>query len=456
MSLQQVYRYVDEHLAEAIELLQRLARQPSVSAQNLGIAEMADLCVSILQEEGISARLLALGDSPPLVVGEAVGASSRRLMLYSHYDVQPAEPLDQWETAPFEPDHRDGKLYGRGVSDNKGDLAARLFALRALRAVTGELPTSITFMLEGEEEVGSPHLAGLMQRYGHVFMADAGILEARTRAPNGQPRVVLGVKGLLCVELVAHASSRDAHSSLAPVVPSAAWRLNWALSSLKAPGEQVLIDGFYDHVRHWQEDELEALAALPDDEHWLRQEIGLQAYLGQVSGLEYRKRLFGQPTCNICGIQAGYTGPGSKTVLPSEARARLDFRLVPDQQPDDVLHKLRRHLDEHGYADIQIRAEGPGVAPARVPIQDPFARFCAETAESYYGQRALVFPTDAATIGLSTLNLFLPYTILLAPGAPGYWGSNIHAPNEHIRISDLADSIKFHALLLTRFAEGAF
>jgi len=456
MSLPQVYRYVDEHLEQAIELLQRLARQPSVSAQNLGIAEMADLCVSTLQEEGITAQLLALGDSPPLILGEAVGASPRCLMLYSHYDVQPVEPLDQWQTAPFEPVLRDGRLYGRGVSDNKGDLAARLFALRALRAVTGELPTTVRFMLEGEEEVGSPHLAGLMQRYGHLFMADAGVLEARTRAANGQPRVVLGVKGLLGVELVARSASRDVHSSLAPVVPSAAWRLNWALSTLKAPGERVLIDGFYDDVRPWQQDELEALAALPEDEHWLREEIGLHAYLDQVSGLEYRKRLFGQPTCNICGIQAGYTGPGSKTVLPGEARARLDFRLVPDQQPGDVLGKLRRHLDEHGYTDIQIRAQGSGLAPARVPIQDPFARFCAETAESYYGQPALVFPTDAATIGLSTLAKFLPYTILLAPGAPGYWGSSIHAPNEHIRISDLADAIKFHTLLLTRFAEGAF
>jgi acetylornithine deacetylase/succinyl-diaminopimelate desuccinylase-like protein len=292
-----------------------------------------------------------------------------------------------------------------------------------------------------------------MQHYGHLFMADGGILEARTRAANGQPRVVLGVKGLLGVELVARAASRDAHSSLAPVIPSAAWRLTWALSSLKAPGEQVLIGGFYDDVRPWQEDEMAALVALPDDEHFMRQELGLQGYLGQVSGLEYRKRLLGQPTCNICGIHSGYTGPGSKTVLPCEARARLDFRLVPDQQPSDILSKLRRHLDEHGYADIHIRAQGSGVAPARVSLRDPFARFCAEAAESYYGQPALVFPTDAATIGLSTLNRFLPYTILLAPGAPGYGGSSIHAPNEHIRISDLADSVKFHALLLTRFAE---
>ena len=455
MPIQKVYRYVDEHLEEAIDLLNRLVRQRSISAQDRGIGEMAELCVRVLEEEGVSARLLELEGSPPLILGAAAGASPRRLMLYSHYDVQPVDPLEQWDSDPFEPTLRDGKLYGRGVSDNKGDLAARLFALRALRTVSGELPVGVTFMLEGEEEVGSPHLPALMESYGRHFLADAGILEARAMTPGGRPRVVLGVKGMLYVELVARTANQDQHSKLAPVVPSAVWRLNWALSSLKATDERVLIDGFYDHVRDWQEDELEALADLPDDDRRLLEEMALDSFLGQASGLEYRKRLYGQPTCNICGIQGGYTGPGSKTVLPAEARAKLDFRLVPDQQPEDILRKLRHHLAERGFSDIEIRGLGPGIAPARVPIRDPFARFCAEVAETYYGSSALIFPTEPATIGLSTLNEFLPYTILLAPGAPGYWGSNIHAPNEHIRISDFADSIKFHALLLARFAHVA-
>jgi acetylornithine deacetylase/succinyl-diaminopimelate desuccinylase-like protein len=454
MAITDVYRYVDEHLEEAVELLQQLVRQPSISAQGKGILEMADLCVRILKKEGVAARLLELEGCPPLVLGEAEGKSPRRLMLYSHYDVQPVEPLDLWESAPFDPVIRDGKLYGRGTSDNKGDLAARLFALRALKAVTGEWPVSLVFMLEGEEEVGSPHLSRLLERYGHHFKAGAGVLEARSRAPNGQPRVSLGVKGILYVELVARTANKDLHSSLAPVVPSAAWRLNWALGTLKSPDDRLLIPGFYEEVREWTEDEIDALAALPDDEQLLREQIGIDVFLGDLAGLDYRKQLYGQPTCNICGLESGYTGPGSKTVLPSEARAKLDFRLVPDQRPEDVLQKLREHLDREGFPDVEIQALGEGVTAARVPVHDPFAQFCAELAGQYYKQPALIFPTEAATIGLSTMSRYLPYTILLPPGAPGYWGSNIHAPDEHIRVADFVDSIKFHALLFTRFAEA--
>jgi acetylornithine deacetylase/succinyl-diaminopimelate desuccinylase-like protein len=454
VSLERVDRYVDQYLEEAIFLLGRLVRQPSVAAQDLGVTEMAELCVRVLEEEGIPARLLELDGSPPLIVGDAQGASPRRLMLYSHYDVQPPDPTDAWQSPPFQLTRRNGKLYGRGASDNKGDLVARLFAVRALRAVRGDLPASVTFMLEGEEEVGSPHLAALLDQYADRFAADAGLLEARTRTPDGRPRVVLGVKGMLYVELLARAANRELHSSLAPVVPSAAWRLTWALASLKTPDGRVRVPGFYQAVRDWRADELDALAALPNDDAWLRDDLGLDGFLGSVSGLEYRKHLYGQPTCNICGIESGYAGPGAKTVLPEEARAKLDFRLVPDQEPRDILDKLRRHLDAEGFDDIEVRAAGPGVAPARASLSDPFVEFCAQTAKEHYGLSALLYPTDAATIGLSTLTQFLPYTILLAPGAPGYWGSNIHAPNEHIRIADLADSIKFHALLLARFAEA--
>ena len=448
-----VYRYIDEHVEDAIQLLERLTRQPSVSAQNLGIRPMAELCVSTLQEAGVPARLLELDDAPPLVIGEAAGRSPRRLLLYSHYDVQPPEPLELWESPPFEPTRRDGKLFGRGVSDNKGDLAARIWAIRALRAVLGELPASAVFLLEGEEENGSPHLPALMQRYQDLFRAEAGILEAGGLTHDGRPTLTAGVRGLLYVELTARSANRDAHSSGASVLPAAAWRLNWALSSLKAPDETVLIPGFYDHVRDWREDEIAALQAIPDDEEERRREMGIKAYLGNVRGLEYRKQLFGRPTCNICGIWAGYSGPGIKTVLPCEAHAKLDFRLVPDQRPEEILEKLRRHLDAAGFADIELTPVAAHEAPVRVPVSDPFVRFCASVAEEYYGKPAVIYPTAAGTVGVSAMADVLHYPMIFAAGAAGYWGSNAHAPNEHIRLADFADSIKYHALLLERFAE---
>lgn len=453
MTLRDVYRYVDEHLEQALLLLERLVRQPSVSAENLGIREMAELCVEVLnEEEGVTARLLELGDGPPLVWAEAGGEGRRRLMLYDHYDVQPVDPIELWESDPFEPVRRDGKLYGRGASDNKGDFAARVFALRALRAVTGSLPAGVVFMLEGEEESGSPHLPALMQRYGPRFAADAGLLEASGATRDGRPALVLGVKGLLYVELRCRTANTDSHSSSAAVIPSPAWRLNWALSTLKAPDETVRIPGFYDAVRDWRDDEIEALRAMPDTDEQERIDKGVQAYLGNVSGLEYRKRLYGRPTCNICGVHSGYTGPGLKTVLPAEARAKLDFRLVPDQRPEDILEKLRRHLHDQGFDDVEITPVAAHEAPVRVPISDPFVAFCASVSEEFYGKPASIIPNAAGTVGVSAMADVLSYPMIFAPGGAGYWGSNAHAPNEHIRIADFADAIKFHALLLTRFA----
>lgn len=456
MSLERVFQYVDDHLEDALQLLERLARQPSVSAQNWGIREMAELCAQVLEEEQISAQLLELGDSPPLVVGTIDGSSSRRLMLYSHYDVQPVDPLELWESDPFTPTRREDKLFARGVSDNKGDFAARLFALRALRAVSGQLPVGATFMLEGEEESGSPHLPALMARYAQHFQADAGLLEAGGTTRDGQPILTLGVKGLLYVELSCRTANSDSHSSSATVIPSAAWRLNWALSSLKTPDESVQIPGFYDKVRDWQEDEIEALRAMPSDDQQQLVDKGLTSYLGSVSGLEYRKRLFGQPTCNVCGIETGYSGPGLKTVLPAEAKAKLDFRLVPDQRPEDILMKLRRHLDTQGFADIQIHPIADHEAPVRVSLTDSFVAFCAGVTREFYDRPALISPNAAGTMGVSALAETLPYTMIFASGGTGYWGSNVHAPNENIRIPDLARSIKYHALLLTRFADTTF
>jgi acetylornithine deacetylase/succinyl-diaminopimelate desuccinylase-like protein len=450
--LEKIYRYVDDHMEESVQLLERLVRQPSVSAQGLGLGEMAGLCVEVLQAEGLDARILPLGDSPPLVIGEAAGKSRRRLMMYDHYDVQPPEPLELWHSPPFAPTRRDGKLFGRGASDNKGDFAARVCALRALRAVTGGLPANVVFLLEGEEESGSPHLPALMREYGRLFQADAGLLEAVGATREGRPALTLGVKGLLYIELRVRSIKKDAHSAHATVLPSAPWRLNWALSTLKAPDETVLIPGFYDAVRDWYPEEVEALAVMPDDDGAALDEQEIPAFLGGVRGLEYRKRLYGRPTCNICGLESGYTGPGLKTVLPAAARAKVDFRLVPDQRPEDILAKLRQHLDRGGFSDVEIFPIAAHEAPVRVAVSDPFVGFCARVGEEYFGQPAVLIPTNAGTMGTSAMTDVLPYPMIFASGGASYWDSNIHSPDEHIRIADLADAIKFHALLLTRFA----
>jgi acetylornithine deacetylase/succinyl-diaminopimelate desuccinylase-like protein len=271
----------------------------------------------------------------------------------------------------------------------------------------------------------------------------------------GTAPVILGCKGLLYVDLSVRTAERDAHSAYAPVVPNAAWRLLDALASLRDEEGRVALPGFYDPIRPWTAAEQEALRSMPSEEETLRESVGLEAFLAGVSGLAWRERLHGAPTANVCGFQAGYTGPGIKTVIPATARAKIDFRLVPDQQPEMVWTALRAHLDAQGFADVRIdRADGTG--PVRTPPDSPWVQAAARVAAEFYGRPAVIVPNAAGTMPMATLSRALPgVPLFMAPGGPGHWGSCIHAPNEHIRLDDLAAAIRLTARLYLAFGEVA-
>jgi acetylornithine deacetylase/succinyl-diaminopimelate desuccinylase-like protein len=266
---------------------------------------------------------------------------------------------------------------------------------------------------------------------------------------------VLGVKGLLYVELVAQTAQVDAHSAYAAVVPNPSWRLVGALATLKHPDGRVALEGFYDPVRPLNPQEREALQAMPDHAEALRQALGLEAFLDELGGVAWRERLYGSPTCNICGLDAGYTGPGLKTVLPAKARAKLDFRLVPDQKPQEVLAQLRAHLDRHGFADIDIEPIAADERPVRTPVDDPWVLTAAAVAEAFYGRPPAIEINTAGTAPMDGLVDEVTPSLFFAPGGAGYEGSRVHAPDEHIRIADFAEAIKVTALLFTRFGERA-
>ncbi|HJT58647.1 MAG TPA: M20/M25/M40 family metallo-hydrolase, partial [Ktedonobacteraceae bacterium] len=238
--------YLDAHQNDAQSLLERLCRQPSIAAQNLGIAEMAALVESLLQETGFQTQRLLAQGAPPVVYGELRGRSNYTILLYNHYDVQPAEPFNLWHSPPFEPTVRDGKLFARGASDNKGEIAARLTAIRALRAIYGELPVTLRWIIEGEEEIGSPHFAAIAETYSSLLQADGCLWEGSSFDTTGRPELDLGTKGLLYVQLDVQGTGIDTHSGAAPMLPSAAWRLVQALATLRTPDGQVRIPGFYD------------------------------------------------------------------------------------------------------------------------------------------------------------------------------------------------------------------
>lgn len=439
--------YLESHIHDAQTMLERLVRQPSIAAQNVGMEEMAEMVEQLLAETGFATRRLYAEGAPAAIYGELKGRSDYTVLLYNHYDVQPAEPYELWQTPPFEPAVRDGKLYGRGVADNKAEIAARLTAIRALRAVYGTLPITLRWIIEGEEEVGSPHFGAIAERYSALLQADGCFWEGSGFDPSGRPEATLGAKGLLYVQLDVEGTAIDAHSGNAPILPSAAWRMVQALATLRGPDGRVSIPSFYDAVQPPSEEQLAAMTDQADTEAELRAAYGITAFVDNLTGLELRQRLSFAPTCNIAGLLSGYTGEGSKTVLPAKAMAKIDFRLVPNQTPDDILAKLRSHLDAQGYSDVRVTVFGKA-EPTVTPMHDPFVRRILAIAGSFNGQKPSVTPLAGGSLPLlEPLKRFVGLPGLSAPGNASYWASGAHAPNEHIRLEDLERAVRFNCYM---------
>jgi acetylornithine deacetylase/succinyl-diaminopimelate desuccinylase-like protein len=451
--------YLDEHAGKAQTVLEMLARQPSIAAQNVGMNEAADLVESLLSEASFKTQGLHAEGAPPAIYGEQLasteqGNSPFTLLLYNHYDVQPAEPLELWESPPFEPTVRDGNLYARGVSDNKGEIATRLAAVHALRAVYGTLPINVRWIIEGEEEVGSPHFAVIAERYADLLQADGCLWEGGGFDMADRPSIVLGSKGILYVQLDVQCLASDAHSGQAASLPSAAWRLVGALNAIRSPDGRVRIHGFYDDVWTPTEQQRQAVADQTDMESQLRAMYQVDSFVKGLTGLALREHQAFTPTCNIAGLLGGYTGEGTKTVLPARAMCKVDFRLVPDQDPQDILRKLRAHLDAEGYEDVVITS-ADGSEPVVTPIEHPFVQRVIALADSFSDARPSIGPIMGGTLPLlGALRRYVGVPGLAAPGNPSYWASGAHAPNEHVRLQDLSRAVRFNCHLFQGLGEG--
>jgi acetylornithine deacetylase/succinyl-diaminopimelate desuccinylase-like protein len=445
--------YIDAHLDEALAQLRDYVALPSVAAQGESIAETAAFVKAMLEAVGATAEVLPK-ESPgnPVVIGELPGTSSKTLLLYNHYDVQPAEPFELWTSPPFAV-RRDGDvLYGRGISDNKGHLISRLLAIRALQAANGgKLPVTIKFLVEGDEEVGSPKLEEFVAQHRERLASNVALHEGGGVNAAGRPLISLGVKGILAVQLNARTAKRDSHSSYAATVPNAAWRLVWALATLKDANERVRIPGFYDAVRAPTEQEAAFLRELPHEEESTRKNLGVREFVCGASGDEYNRRIVFEPTCTINGMISGYTGEGKKTVLPAEAMAKLDFRLVPDQDPGDITEKLRRHLDAEGFPDVEIAASD-GEFPARSDANHPFVEVVRSTAREVYGKEPVTYPNMAGTQPLHPMMTLLG--VPMASAGIGHPDSRAHAPDENIVLPNFVLGTKHVAAIIERLAAG--
>jgi acetylornithine deacetylase/succinyl-diaminopimelate desuccinylase-like protein len=445
--LKQVFDYIDSNKDTSLEALRRLAKQPSVSAKSEGIRECAMIVRDMLENLGATPKILEVEGANPLVCGEIRSKANpgKTVLFYNHYDVQPAEPLELWNTPAFEPTIKDGKVYGRGVADDKGELVGRVKLTEAFLKTMGDVPCNFKFLFEGEEEIGSIHLHEYAKNFPDAFRADATVWEFGKVDAKERPEIILGVKGILYVELTARNANKDAHSSFAAVVQNPAWRLVWALNTLKR-GEKILVPGWYDDVRPLTKEELELVKSWPFPEKELREELGISKFVNGIRGLEVKKDLVGKPTCTICGINSGWTGPGSKTVLPKDAMAKIDFRLVPDQDPDKLVKKLKSHLKAKGFADVEV-TYSEGEKAARTSPKEAIARSAVESARRVFqGKKPVVVVSSAGT---GPMYLFDSPCVCIGGG---YEQSRAHSPNENLRIDLFLKSQKWVADTVATFA----
>lgn len=446
--MKKVLQYIDDHADEFIARVQTLCRQPSIAAQGIGMDETAAMVTHLLRGIGADARLVPTSGYP-VVFGQIAGPpGSKTLGFYNHYDVQPPEPLELWHSDPFAAEIRDGHIYARGVADNKANLVSRICAVEAYQKVKGALPLTVKFIVEGEEEIGSVSLKGFARANKELIACDGLIWESGGKNRSEQLVSSLGVKGILYIELRVRGANTDAHSAGAAIVPSPVWRLVWALNSLKGPDERVLIPGFYDDVRPPTPAEMELLEKMPMDEEARKTSIGIDDFLLGLSGLSLKEKYLFQPTCNICGFDAGYTGEGLKTVLPNAAMCKIDFRLVPNQDPHKILDSLRAYLDDQGFDDIEIEVWDADWAQRTDP-GDPLVKAVVAAAERVYDEPPVVVPTSAGSGPRHTLcgELGIPST----GAGTGYYDSKVHAPNENIRLADFIEGVKHIAVLLEEF-----
>jgi len=451
MSFTKFDRYVDRHARSFTERLQTLCRMPSVAARGTGMRAIAEAVEQLMQRVGIGTRSFRMGTGYPIIYGEC-GDGPKTFVVYGHYDVQPVGQLTEWSVGPFAATIVDGKLYARGAANSKGDLVARLAAVEAYQKTFGKLPVSLRFIVEGEDGLGSPSLYRFTNEHADLLVADGCIWDEGYRDTKESPVVSLGFKGITFLELRAAGARIDLHSKWGAIVPNPAWRLVQALATITSPKGVITIDGFSSHIAPISDEDAEVLKVIELDEVGLKREFRISGWVRAMKGPTLVKEHIFGATCTICGIQTGHTDAGAKTVLPSTAMARLDFRLVPNLTSDIVVALLREHLDVRGFRDIEIIELGS--APlAKSSAKSSVARAVIESTAEVYGIPALIYPMDPSSGPVGAVCGVTNPPMPVASFGTSYAGSNPHGPDENIRVEDFLQSIKFIGRVIHRLAE---
>lgn len=432
-----VWAYIDEHKDEYINLLKKYCAQPSVSAQNWGMREMAEMVRETVTELGGNGRLIET-DGNPFVYGMIDNGAERTLTLYNHYDVVPPEPYDQWNTPPFEPTIIDGRIYGRGTSDNKASLLSRYIAVDAYQKVLGKLPINIKFIAEGEEEIGSPHLMDFINNNPELIRSDGIVWEGGSKVVDGPLIVHMGVKGVSTFEIKCTKAKDGAN----PV-----WRLISALNTMKNADDYITIDHFTDSIVAPTEYERTFVTNSEYDEEAVKKLNKIDHFIRNLTGDALKEKLYNEPSMNIQGLF--FDEVDEATGMPKSATVKMDIRTVPNQEPEALIGQIRDHLAARGYDDLEV-IDGHSTLAYRGKPDSLLARSVIKNVEDVYGMAPAVSLMQPGSCGMAR--------VVKATGIPiVHYGcmdeaSRAHAPNESADLDHFIKGAKLSVLVFQDFA----
>lgn len=450
-SLQAIFEYVDIHFPDMYQELEEICSCQSTTEHEEEREKARQFLCRKLDTLGIRPQRYPIENGNDILYGEMAGDDSRHVLFYNHYDVVDGGNPANWLTkAPYTLKTIGDKMYARGISDDKGSLLTRVHAVEAILAVRKRLPVGVKFFWEGDEEIGSPSLSRFVKEQPDTLkqlaQADVCLWENGRVDKEGRPWARYGVRGSCCFNLSVETARAEAHTRLSAIVPNAAWRLSKALSTLTDDNGRIAIDGFYDHVKWPDEEDLKILKDFPYDADMEKQNLGLDGYLSGVKGDEVKKKIYTEPCLCICGLDAGGLFEGPRGIIPNKARAMISFELVADLDPNLVEKQLREHFKKHGFEDIQIEAWGKNV-PVKTPVDIPFTRQLKQSAEVAFGRPLVIEPLQLGPGPAYIFHNAWPSLPIVGIG-PGNNGSNHHGPNENLNIEDYKKAVKHCIALL--------
>jgi acetylornithine deacetylase/succinyl-diaminopimelate desuccinylase-like protein len=447
--------FVEEQRARLLEELFTFLRIPSISTlpeNRAQVREAAEFVADSLRASGLENVEVIETEGHPLVYADWLHAPGKPTVLcYGHYDVQPPDPIELWESPPFEPVIRDGNLYARGASDDKGQMYIHVKAVEALMREHGTLPVNLKFLIEGEEEIGGKNVARFVEANPERLKADVALVSDTAMYAPGLPTLCVGLRGLVYTEVKVKGAKRDLHSGLyGGAAPNPVFALAELLSKAKNAEGRIQVPGFYDDVEEPSQIELQSWQRLPfDEKQFLAHEVGSVALTGEADR-SVLERVWSRPTLEVHGIAGGFTGAGAKTVIPAEATAKVSFRLVPNQDPNKIVSAFRGFLTEHCPAGVAVELNVLSGAPATMVNPDhPAIRVAADAFTDVFGQQTVFVRSGGSIpiVGDFARHLGIP-TILMGFGLPD---DGLHSPNEKFAVENYFKGIQTVAHFLARY-----